>query len=303
MIVENQKIKAKWNSANKKHYQDKGYSFTKIGDEFEVKVEDLTNGSHFRILIRCDYCQKVFPKQYYNYLKRKETEIVNMDCCAKCQPIKVKEVNRIKYNVESSTQRPDVREKIGTSLNERYGVTNPVEIPEVLEKTKKTNLERYGVEYTLQSPEIRHKGVQTMYKTGNAPTSKPQKYIHSIIKGELNYPMGKSSLDIAYPDEKIYVEYDGGGHWLSVVYGSETQEEFDTRQRKRSYFLKSKDWKEIRIISKKDLLPNEDTLIKMISLAKDIFRKGRSWVYFDIDNGIIKYRDYESIFDFGELKK
>ena len=36
----------KWNSKNKKHYVDLGYTFTKMGDEFEVNVEDLTSGSY-----------------------------------------------------------------------------------------------------------------------------------------------------------------------------------------------------------------------------------------------------------------
>lgn len=303
MLVTNQKVIAKWNNANRKWYQEKGYHFTKNGDEFEVLVEQLTKGSHFYIKIICDYCGYVFEKQYYNYIKRKETEMISKDCCAKCQPLKVIEVNRIKYGCEASTQRPEVRDKIMLSLNERYGVDNPVEIPEVLEKARKTNLERYGVEYTFQSKEIRNKGVQTMYQLGSAPTSKPQQHIHRIIKGELNYPIGYSSLDIAFPDEKIYVEYDGGGHWLSIVHGSETQEQFDTRQRKRSYFLKSQGWKEVRIISIKDLLPSNDTLSIMMSIAHKVFDEGRSWIYFDIDNNVIKYKNHEEYFDFGDLIK
>ena len=35
-----------WHHANKKYYEEKGYPFTKYGDEFLVKVEDLPNSSH-----------------------------------------------------------------------------------------------------------------------------------------------------------------------------------------------------------------------------------------------------------------
>ena len=31
----------KWNASNKKHYESLGYEYTKIGDEFEVNIEDL----------------------------------------------------------------------------------------------------------------------------------------------------------------------------------------------------------------------------------------------------------------------
>ena len=33
--------KVKWNGKNKQYYIDKGYTYTKCGDEFEVPIEDL----------------------------------------------------------------------------------------------------------------------------------------------------------------------------------------------------------------------------------------------------------------------
>ena len=44
----------KWNSRNKKRLEDKGYIFTKIGDEIEIKIADLTNGSHLGVQVKCD---------------------------------------------------------------------------------------------------------------------------------------------------------------------------------------------------------------------------------------------------------
>ena len=58
-------------------------------------------------------------------------------------------------------------------------------------------------------------------------TSKQQLYIHSLLGGELNYCTGKCFLDIAFLDEKIYLEYDGGGHDLSVKLGNMSKEEFE----------------------------------------------------------------------------
>ena len=34
-------VKVKWHPSNKKHYETLGYIFTKMGDEFEVDVEDF----------------------------------------------------------------------------------------------------------------------------------------------------------------------------------------------------------------------------------------------------------------------
>ena len=39
-------VKVKWNPKTRKHYESLGYEYTKIGDEFEVKVDDLTKGSN-----------------------------------------------------------------------------------------------------------------------------------------------------------------------------------------------------------------------------------------------------------------
>jgi len=48
------KVMVKWNGGTKKHYIGKGYIFTKMNDEFEVKVEDLTKGSHALVNVKCD---------------------------------------------------------------------------------------------------------------------------------------------------------------------------------------------------------------------------------------------------------
>ena len=37
-----QKVKIKWTGNTRKHYESKGYIYTKNLDEFDVNVEDLT---------------------------------------------------------------------------------------------------------------------------------------------------------------------------------------------------------------------------------------------------------------------
>ncbi|WP_299831282.1 zinc-ribbon domain-containing protein [uncultured Metabacillus sp.] len=85
MLIE-QLIKVKWSNRNKKHFIEKGYSFSKNGDEFLVDVNDLKKGSHYFVRFICDYCnganqidEKSKWKKFkdYNY----QREIVSKDCC------------------------------------------------------------------------------------------------------------------------------------------------------------------------------------------------------------------------------
>ena len=60
----------KWHSKNKKWYEERGYIFTKMKDEFEVKVEDLSDGTDVLVDIQCDGCEKILKGISWNvYLK------------------------------------------------------------------------------------------------------------------------------------------------------------------------------------------------------------------------------------------
>ena len=47
-------VMVKWYAATKKHYENKGYIYTKIGEEFEIKVEDLMDNSWTEVVVVCD---------------------------------------------------------------------------------------------------------------------------------------------------------------------------------------------------------------------------------------------------------
>ena len=63
----------KWNSKIKKYYESKGYIYTKMGDEFEVKIKDLAKGSHALVNVKCDCedCKSPYLKPiiWRDYLK------------------------------------------------------------------------------------------------------------------------------------------------------------------------------------------------------------------------------------------
>ena len=185
---------------------------------------------------------------------------------------------------------------------DKYGVENPMQRQEIKDKVVKTNMERYGFPSAVQSPEIREKIRQTLYKNGTAPCSNQQIYINQLIGGELNYPVKNLSLDIAFPEEKLYLEYDGGGHENSIVFGNVTKKEFDNNQRNRTYGLLRSGWKEIRIISIHDNLPSDQIILEMLSYART-YLKNHHYIKFDIDNNKIINSQGEFDFDFGELRK
>lgn len=67
----------KWNNANKKYYQDKGYVFTKNGDRFYVNIEDLSHTSDVPLKIICDDCGKEYEMTCAGYFKGYEKSILN----------------------------------------------------------------------------------------------------------------------------------------------------------------------------------------------------------------------------------
>lgn len=243
---------------------------------------------------------------------------------------KSKETNLKKRGVKFPSQSPEVREKINNSVKQKYGVDHIGQLDWVMEKKKQTmyehfgtrdyltseeckekmrknNLQKYGVEYTLQVEEFREKGRQTMFNNQSAPTSIQQEYLCNLFGGDLNYPIRYYSGDIVLLNDKIDIEYSGGGHWLSIIYASETEESFKHREIVRYMVIKKEGYKQIEIISRKDYLPSDEILLQMLSDAKQYFSDypEHSWITFDIDNNIVKnaeYKDGRSYF-YGKLRK
>lgn len=202
-----------------------------------------------------------------------------------------------KYGFEYAIQSDVIKQKRELNNIKKYGYKHTLQLEEVKQKTKQTNLNKYGVEHLMQIKEIKDdrikKSKQTMYKNGTGPCSKQQQYIHNIIGGELNYPVDNCLLDIAFPNEMIYIEYDGGGHgWYNKREFSENYvKQLDIKRQK---FLQNLDWKIIRIISKNDKLPNYNNLIDSIKNAKEyLLTTNHTWVEIDIDNNKYKCSQYE----------
>ncbi|OJT57514.1 hypothetical protein [Bacillus licheniformis] len=98
MIIEEQKVKVKWNNANRKHYVLKGYKFTKNGDEFEVALDDLTKSSKSKVLLSCDFCESKMYRDY-DRANRQKNHFCSLRCSSKFNANKQK-AKRIKKKCE-----------------------------------------------------------------------------------------------------------------------------------------------------------------------------------------------------------
>ena len=283
MIVKDY-VDIKINGRKVKYYRELGYDIPIYIDKdkiervrhntvISVKISDIPNGSHEMIPIVCDYCNNEFYARKEAYIRQHANDVTNTDCCSECRSKKTAKSNLIRFGVENQFQRESIKEKSKISLMKSYGVDHPMKSVEILSKVS-----------------------NSLYRNGSAPSSSQQRYIHSVIGGELNYSdatTGKFNLDIAFPDEKIYFEYDGSGHKLQVKFGNLTDEEFDKLELKRSYFLNRRGWLEIRLISLKDCIPLGKELLCLMGIARKEFANGRTHIIFDVDKNIMKTSQYE----------
>lgn len=279
---------------NEKYYEDLGYEIpryfnkkenkymVKRGTYINAKVEDLPKQSHIMVNVKCDYCGEIIQVRFDAYNKQRNNDITK-DCCNNCKATKGKELNLLRYGVENQFQRDEVKKK-----------------------AIQTNIEKYGYYHPAKNKEVISKIMNSMSKNGNVQTSKQQHYLHKIIGGTLNYndnSVGYYSIDIAFPKDKIAIEYDGSGHDLQVQFGNLTQNEFNHKEIVRSEILRRNGWKEVTIISKKDLIPLDDKIRQIIQDAKCYFGTGHSWITYDIDRNKVVCSEYEKEYDFGKLRR
>ena len=178
------KVELKWNSKIKKHYEKLGYMYTKMGDVFEVNVNDLTNGSHVFVDVKCDYCGKTYKKHWANYLQENNNSTIHKDSCNSCKSLKAKESVQYIYGCDNVFQLEDIKNKICEINIEKYGVNNPFQSEEIKEKIRKTNLIKYGFESAMQSTVIKEKRRKYCIEKYNIPYMPQLNLTHQ--KGELN---------------------------------------------------------------------------------------------------------------------
>lgn len=283
----------------------KGKPVVDYSKKLKVKVNDLPRYSEAKVLVCCEYneegCKQEYYKSYSDYYKNNIESIVHKDCCSskKCQNKKTVECNMANYGFEHHINQPSTIERKETTNIERYGSKNMFGSEYFINKTKEVVLEKYGVENISQLEEVKIKKAQTFYRNGTVRTSRQQKYLHELFGGELNYANNTPSLDIAFPENRIYIEFNGSGHDLCVKMGQMSQKDFEDKERRRYYYLRRRGWKGIFIISQQDYLPSDEILMAEINKAIEWFKtntKGHSHYNIHIEN-VVNDREY------GKLRK
>jgi very-short-patch-repair endonuclease len=322
MLIEDVLIEVKWERRNKQVFTKKGYVFTEIGDTFLVNPKDLSNSSHLFISVKCDYCGKNYEMQMKDYTIRVlNHEYVKKCACEDCKKFKTEEICLIKFGAKSNLMTDETKEKIkktnidkygyeNASKNEnvknkkeqttmeRYGAISPTLNEDIRKKQIETNIEKYGNETPLQNKDVKEKTRKALFSKHKAPTSRTQEYLCELLNGTINFPLGKYSIDIVLSD-MIALEYDGGGHDLQVKFGNVTKEEFEQKERKRDYFLKRRGFKIIRLVSKRDKLPNNLLIIELINKCKNYMDDGGSTAEINIDEKFIRLGKNVYPYDFG----
>ena len=178
----------KWNPKNKKHYTDLGYSFTKMKDEFDVKVKDLKHGSAAVVKISCDYCGREYDIMWQTYVIHGK-DLIKKDCCGnpECTGRKAQETIMSKYGVNCCLSVPEFKRKQEETNLKKYGHINPFGNKDIQNKIREYNIERYGGPACTCSPEVIKKAKETNLKKYGVENYSQTKMFREQTRGENNH--------------------------------------------------------------------------------------------------------------------
>jgi len=290
---------------NKKilYYREKGYKIPMVigkkgkpvvdySQPLFVKIEDMPEYSEAKVTVKCDYqeegCRDIYPKNVADYIKNNLKSIIHKDCCSnkKCISKKTAECNMINFGFEYHINQPEFIEKQKQTNLEIYGVDNVFASEHFKITYKQIIQDKYGVDNISQNEDIKIKKAETFYRNGTVRTSRQQIYVHQLLGGILNYSNDTPSLDIAFPDNKIYIELNGSGHDLCVKMGQKTQQQFNNREIRRYYYMKKLGWKGIFINTGRDYLPSDEVMMQEYNKALEWFKSEEKYhSHYNIDIG------------------
>nr|DAO56682.1 MAG TPA: endonuclease-like protein [Caudoviricetes sp.] len=167
MLIPGQYAKMRWHPRNKYYYMERGYAFTKMGDEFDVKVEDLPSESHTYVKVQCDFCGEIIDVKYQNYNHRGLKS--GGYACTKCKYKKIHNVMQEVYGVDTPSQIDGFYEKAKATCQEKYGVDHYASTQECRDKVMATCMKRYGPTNYLTSEEGKKKVVESNLKKFGTP--------------------------------------------------------------------------------------------------------------------------------------
>lgn len=162
-MILTQTIKIKPNSKTIKHYRELGYECS-IHSSIDVSVNHLTQGSHEKIKVSCDFCGKEKEIIFNSYWRNTNGLKDEYACSEKCGLKKRDVTNFQKYGVKNVFQNDVIKEKIKESYKKNLQVNHPSMNVEIQNKIKNTNKLKYGHTCAILNDDIKNKLQQTCLK-------------------------------------------------------------------------------------------------------------------------------------------
>lgn len=192
------------------------------------------NSDDVKLVIECDYCQKHFIDTWKRRRSRATMFLGNFYEKDKSPISNDKNIDLYKDNCK------DCRK----------------------ERIQETTMIKHGYWHPSETEEFAESFMDRFEKHNSVPTSRGQRYLAKLLDAELNVRMGRFFADMVV--EEVVIEYDGGGHNLSVLKGDLTQQEFDIRERERTQFMLDEGYRMLRVISNSEYFPSDESYFEDI---------------------------------------
>lgn len=147
-------------------------------EKFGYIPDDLSLGSKKLIIYQCDFCNLLFERSYFLYVRLENQSVIKKDACMGCRHLK-KNLDNFKEKINKTWEKKTkeelniIKEKRAESIQEIHGC-DPAELArrrnikkygvpfipctdEIKEKRKNTNIERFGTSNPNELPEIKQK--------------------------------------------------------------------------------------------------------------------------------------------------
>jgi hypothetical protein len=216
---------------------------------------------------------------------------------------KEKQRNTIKEkygkDIENISQIEEVKNKKRQTCLKHFGVENPSQDESVKRKKIETCKKHYGVEYfsqlEIEKQKSREKLIGMVENGKWNISSKSQRYLCELLKGELNKSIAKGTV-VDIIKDNYAIEYDGSGHWYAVIRKKNkiTLEEFNKKEKEREKRILSKGYKLIRIINANaknaDKLPSDEFILNtMESIKNELNIQNKNIARWNLEDNSIIY--------------
>ena len=154
-MIKKKKYEIKISKKNSEWLKNKGYIFNQ-GDIIIINTEDLPEGSHKKIHVKCDICGNEKEIMFQKYIKN----IKNggfYACSSKCAQEKVKNTTNKKYGSDYYMQTEEYTKRVKETSLKNYGVEHFTQSDEVKQNQEKTCLKKFGKKTYLQCEDYKIK--------------------------------------------------------------------------------------------------------------------------------------------------